>query len=132
MDALTRPPLNHLTCIQSLAAPFHDYTPSAFVLKRSDLAPTLDRLCFHSMSELRLVEFNQSGELVAAYTQEKSANKLVITVWRSPSEAMHLISTSDFWQVPYSTSWTWQSLVDVFLPAGYPASVTDDYLAYVA
>lgn len=61
---------------------------------------------------IKITEHDDAGNLVATYVQ--SAN----------DEGKVRVDTI----LPEVTKSPWQSLLDVFLPAGYPHSVTDDYL----
>jgi len=58
------------------------------------------------------VERDESGSIIAHYTHDTSSNTLVEAKVRTTQESYL------------------QTLFDVFLPAGYPQSVTEDYLPY--
>ncbi|TKA83499.1 hypothetical protein B0A55_00544 [Friedmanniomyces simplex] len=60
-------------------------------------------------------------------TEADGAGNVVATYLSSPTDAKGV------WRVDIvepTTKRPWQRLLDVFLPAGYPHSVTDDYLEY--
>ncbi|KAE9965889.1 hypothetical protein EG328_009313 [Venturia inaequalis] len=73
------------------------------------------------MSEPRfdMEEYDEAGDLVASYIQSFSK--------RSETEVARVDVVVPSTSNPISV---WNMCIDVFLPAGYPHSVTDDYLKY--
>ncbi|KAF2399224.1 DUF647-domain-containing protein [Trichodelitschia bisporula] len=70
-------------------------------------------------SRLEIVEVDEAGNTTATYiTNEGSAGKKP-----DPSSRVDVI-------LPQDPKSLWQKGLDVFLPAGYPQSVTEDYMAY--
>ncbi|WPG98283.1 DUF647-domain-containing protein [Acrodontium crateriforme] len=70
-----------------------------------------------SKSSLEIVERDEAGNVTATYIQSTSSNKTETT---SRIDVL----------LPQTTKSIWQQTLDVFLPAGYPQSVTNDYLEY--
>jgi hypothetical protein len=63
--------------------------------------------------ECEVVETDEAGNVTATYVQ---------TAWSKESLGrVDVIQTQD-------TRALWQKTLDIFLPSGYPHSVTDDYL----
>lgn len=60
-----------------------------------------------------IVETDEAGNVTATYVQ---------TVWSKESMGRVDVITAQDKKAP------WQRVLDVFLPSGYPQSVTDDYL----
>jgi len=85
-----------------------------------------------NMSEKRLefTERDEAGTVTATYIRSPSQTgqcrvDVIVRRYRcvlSASDSTNLL------QLPKETKSPWQRLLDVFLPAGYPHSVTDDYL----
>ena len=71
--------------------------------------------CHYMMSLQRceIVESNEAGNTTATYVQTAGS--------KGGSERVDVI-------LPENTKAVWQRVLDVFLPAGYPHSVTNDYL----
>ncbi|KAI9716001.1 MAG: hypothetical protein M1812_005635 [Candelaria pacifica] len=64
--------------------------------------------------ELEILEKNEAGEVTATYIQSSLAEP-------KGSSRVDIV-------LPKRTDYGWRSLLSVFLPAGYPHSVTKDYL----
>lgn len=60
-----------------------------------------------------IVETDEAGKVTATYVQ---------TVWSKESMGRVDVITTHDKKAP------WQRVLDIFLPSGYPQSVTDDYL----
>jgi len=60
-----------------------------------------------------IIETDEAGNVTATYVQ---------TAWSKES-----LGRVDVIQ-PQETKVLWQKMLDIFLPSGYPHSVTDDYL----
>ncbi|KAK4951432.1 hypothetical protein LTR10_010406 [Elasticomyces elasticus] len=58
-------------------------------------------------------------------TETDSAGNVLATYIASPTDPKGICRVDI---IEPTTKRPWQSLLDVFLPAGYPHSVTDDYL----
>ena len=81
------------------------------------------------MAKLEWQEFDQSGALIATYSKRDEAKELSVSV-NIPFKSTVSNSDADLFQKPKVHKSILEKLFDVFLPAGYPASVTSDYLAY--
>ncbi|KAF2642465.1 DUF647-domain-containing protein [Massarina eburnea CBS 473.64] len=68
-------------------------------------------------TNLQLAEYDRSGNLKARYVESRSNTSNVTT---SRIDILH----------PTSRKRLWRNVLDVFLPDGYPNSVSDDYTAY--
>lgn len=66
-----------------------------------------------AVKECEIVECDEAGNVTATYVQTAGSKEGVGRV--------DVI-------LPTQTKPVWQRILDVFLPAGYPHSVTDDYL----
>ncbi|KAL7274991.1 hypothetical protein RUND412_002085 [Rhizina undulata] len=64
-------------------------------------------------SDLELIERDESGAIIATF-RESSEDGDIRIVTRKAEESPHIL----------------QRLINVFMPAGYPATVTEDYLGY--
>jgi hypothetical protein len=83
---------------------------------------------------LEIEEIDQANNLVATYIQssfnEKGGRIDVVVSYPSPMVLM----CSFFWlakQIPKNSNGYAKSILNAFLPAGYPHSVTSDYLEWV-
>lgn len=63
--------------------------------------------------QCEIVETDEAGNILATYVQTAGS--------KEASSRIDVIQ-------PQETKAIWQRALDVFLPAGYPNSVTDDYL----
>ena len=87
-----------------------------------------------SKPTLVLTETDEAGNVVATYHQsstvERDATRIdrIVTTSQKTFQTTNLRST----QVPESSQKSLKTLLDVFLPSGYPQSVTEDYLPYDA
>ncbi|TID15690.1 DUF647-domain-containing protein [Venturia nashicola] len=70
-----------------------------------------------SQPRLDIEEYDEAGNLVASYIQSLSK--------RSERDATRVDVV-----LPRDAKTVWSMCLDVFMPAGYPHSVTDDYLKY--
>ncbi|KAK3653235.1 hypothetical protein LTR56_004771 [Elasticomyces elasticus] len=61
-------------------------------------------------------------------TETDSAGNALATYIASPTDSKGVCRVDI---IEPTTKRPWQRLLDVFLPAGYPHSVTDDYLEFV-
>lgn len=81
---------------------------------------------------LEIIESDEAGKVVARFVHTSSSTgseRFTFIVWsRDPNQ--HNIKLT-FGKPPESPKGAWQQLLDVFLPAGYPHSVTEDYMPYV-
>ncbi|KAK6007601.1 hypothetical protein QM012_004415 [Aureobasidium pullulans] len=70
-----------------------------------------------SKPALLLTETDEAGNVVATYHQTSTAKRSATRIDRI---------------VPDGSQKSLKTLLDVFLPSGYPQSVTEDYLPYAA
>jgi len=84
-------------------------------------------------SALEIEEIDQANNLVATYIQspfnKKGGRIDVVVGYSSPMGLM----CSFFWlakQIPKNSNSYTKSILNAFLPAGYPHSVTNDYLEW--
>lgn len=66
---------------------------------------------------MEIIEYDESGTLTTTYIESRLPQQ------RAGGSRVDVI-------LPESAKSYWQQLLDVFLPAGYPQSVTEDYLEY--
>jgi hypothetical protein len=77
-----------------------------------------------------LSEYDQAGALLASYTAGAKGGSSAVQVRASIDSVVGRARINVLAeQNVRPTKPAWEQLVDVFLPAGYPASVTDDYLS---
>lgn len=83
-------------------------------------------------TDLRITETDGAGNLTATYVQSSAGNgqdtrvDIIVSITRNTTQWTGQ-STADTDQLPENPKNSWQRLLDVFLPAGYPHSVTEDY-----
>ena len=96
---------------------------------------------------LHLDELDAAGGLCRTFVQSRAkravnpAEEVRVDVVVSCIFALHMLAhrpltysppPSSGLQVPPTSKTSWQKVLDAFLPAGYPHSVTDDYIQFVA
>lgn len=75
--------------------------------------------------------------MVQATSRQRTSNRLHLRdgagsiLWYVPHVVTGRSATNATLQLPKERNSHFQRLLDVFLPAGYPSSVTDDYIQYV-
>ena len=92
-----------------------------------------------SKTRLDIKEYDEAGNLVATYIQSASkrsdqnaarvdvvVSSLIGLFARQCLVQVHHSHTAS--KLPDNPKTIWNKCLDVFLPAGYPQSVTDDYL----
>ncbi len=91
-----------------------------------------------SKIEFEIAECDKSGNVIATYvkshlseTGASEPTRIDIIVSLHCGDAGIRATTNARSKLPENTQQRWQSLLEVFLPAGYPHSVTEDYLEYV-
>ncbi|KAJ0383536.1 hypothetical protein COL922a_010282 [Colletotrichum nupharicola] len=78
-------------------------------------------------ASLAIAEYDRAGNLKAKFIE--SAPRAGPARVDILSSAMHVINGSSV-QLPTIRKKPWRKVLDIFLPDGYPHSVTDDYAAY--
>lgn len=68
--------------------------------------------------KMEITEYDESGNLTTTYVESRVSQQ------QAGGSRVDVI-------LPERTKSYWQQLLDVFLPAGYPQSVTEDYLECV-
>lgn len=87
--------------------------------------------------ELRISEYDQAGKDVAVYVSSKGSDRIEFIVCQVHSLPIYCPRVSGSPPIAYNLKRTeeqgilWTRLLSVFLPAGYPHSVTSDYMWYV-
>lgn len=91
-----------------------------------------------SKIEFEIAECDRSGNIIATYVQSHWSEtgapghaRIDIIVSLHCRDAAIRETTNARCKQPEKKQERWQSLLEVFLPAGYPHSVTEDYLEYV-
>ena len=87
--------------------------------------------------ELRIFEHDQVGRDIATYVSPKGSDRIEFIVGLVHSlpfngqghQADHQLD--EYFKRTKEQSSPWTRLLNVFLPAGYPHSVTSDYMWYV-
>lgn len=87
-----------------------------------------------SKPTLELIETDEAGNVVATYVQTSTGGRNATRIDRIVTHHSESIQSSHSYltQVPKGSQKSLKTLLDVFLPSGYPQSVTEDYLPYVA
>lgn len=85
---------------------------------------------------LEITEYDEAGNLTSTYVQSRRTEgakhgRVDILVGQRHAHRRPRPSTDSRLQLPESGKTAWQRVLDVFLPAGYPQSVTEDYIECV-
>ncbi|KAF2491100.1 DUF647-domain-containing protein [Lophium mytilinum] len=78
---------------------------------------------------LSITERDDAGALLATYISSPSSQGSRVDIIVRP-HALYPSHVSNQPQHPQHPKSSWRTVLDVFLPAGYPSSVTEDYLEY--